>query len=162
MQPRLYFDDLLELSSLTLATTSQSGEPHAATVYFVCDDHLIFYFLSMPNSQHICDLATNPFAAITLDLATPRWQDIRGLQVRGRVREITSSTQKTVAWLRFLGKFPYVKDLELEVLKNRWYAFSPMWMRLIDNRVKLGYKQEWAGDELLRLIDEYKVPTHMK
>jgi len=106
MGQRLPFADLLELSSLTLATSSLGGEPHAATVYFVCDGHLIFYCLSASNSQHSRDLAANPCAALTLDWPTPRWQDIRGLQMRGRVRKVTPGAQKAAAWVRFLVKFP--------------------------------------------------------
>jgi uncharacterized protein YhbP (UPF0306 family) len=158
MGPRLPFAELLELSSLTLATASLGGEPHAATVYFVCDDRLIFYFLSAPNSQHSCDLAANPCAALTLDLPAPRWQDIRGLQVRGKVREVTSGAQQAAAWVRFLVKFPNVRDLETEVLKNRWYAFSPEWVRWIDNHIRFGHKQEWAGDGLLSLTGEQRLP----
>jgi uncharacterized protein YhbP (UPF0306 family) len=151
MSGRLPFSDLLELPALTLATSGPAGEPHAASVYFVCDDHLTFYFLSAPHSQHSRDLALCPSAAITVDPAVERWQDIRGLQMRGLASEVTSRAQVVVAWARYLAKFPYVKGLESEVLKNRWHAFSPQWVRWIDNRVRFGHKQEWSGDALRQL-----------
>jgi|WetSurMetagenome_2_1015567.scaffolds.fasta_scaffold920645_1 uncharacterized protein len=156
MTPRLPFSDVLELASLTLATSSPEGEPHAATVYFACEPHLIFYFLSAPTSQHSRDLAMNPRAAITVDSPVPHWQEICGLQMRGSAVEVATVAQKVAAWARFLVKFPYVQGLESEVLKNRWYAFSPEWVRWIDNRIRFGYKQEWSGDELRRLIEDHR------
>lgn len=156
MASGLPFEGALELSSLTLATSSPEGEPHAATVYFVYDPHLVFYFLSAPTSQHSRDLAANPKAAITVDAPVPHWQEICGLQMRGSVMEIVTAAQKLAAWARFLVKFPYVKGLESEVLKNRWYAFSPEWVRWTDNRIRFGYKQEWSGEKLRRLIEDHR------
>jgi uncharacterized protein len=148
MISRLPFADLLELPALTLATASLDKVPHAATVYFVCDDRLTLFFVSAPYSQHSRDLAQNSSAAITLYPPAHSWQEIRGLQMRGQATEVDSATQVVVAWARYLAKFPYVKGLESEVLKNRWYAFSPEWVRWIDNRIRFGHKQEWSGDEL--------------
>ena len=150
----LPFAELLALPALTLATVSPSGEPHAASVYFACDEKLAFYFLSAASSQHSRDLAAQPAAALTLEPFTPRWQEICGLQLRGMASELTAPLQQAAAWARYLRKFPYVKDLQLEVLKNRWYAFTPHWLRWIDNRVRFGYKMEWSGAELSRLIAE--------
>ena len=148
MPSRLPFADLLDLPALTLATSSPEGAPHAATVYFVCDDRLTFYFFSAPHSQHIQDLVQNPAAALTLDWPAGRWQEIRGLQLRGTVREVDSPVQAAAALARYLAKFPYVRGLEREILKNRWYTFSPEWLRWIDNRIRFGHKQEWSGAAL--------------
>ena len=149
----LPFAEVLELPALSLATVSAAGEPHAATVYFVCDPRtLALYFLSSPGSQHSLDLAAQPAAAVTIDPLAARWQEIRGLQLRGTVQELRQPGQQAAALARYLFKFPYVKDLQLEVLKNRWYAFAPVWLRWTDNRVRFGYKQEWSGEVLQRLI----------
>jgi uncharacterized protein YhbP (UPF0306 family) len=147
------FLDLLNLPSMTICTASLPAVPHAASVYFVADEHLSLYFLSAPSSQHVEDLAINPLAALTIEPLVEKWQEIRGLQLRGRVTEVPNGFQSVAGWTRYLSKFPYVKNLEIEVLKNRFYAFKPDWIRLIDNRVRFGYKQEWTGDELLRLCE---------
>jgi uncharacterized protein YhbP (UPF0306 family) len=151
MKSMLPFLDLLNLPSMTISTSTPQAVPHAATVYFVADDRLSLYFLSAPSSQHVRDLAVNPIAAITIDPLVERWQEIRGLQMRGRVAEVPNGFQSVTGWARYVAKFPYVKNLEIELLKNRFYAFKPDWIRLVDNRVRFGYKQEWSGDELLRL-----------
>ena len=127
--------------------------PHAATVYFVADEHLNLYFLSATSSQHVQDLAVNPLAAVTIEPLVDGWQEIRGLQMRGKVTELPNGFQSVAGWARYLAKFPYVKNLEIEVLKNRFYAFKPDWIRLVDNRVRFGYKQEWSGPELQHLCN---------
>jgi uncharacterized protein YhbP (UPF0306 family) len=145
---------LLDLSALTIATSSPEGNPHAATVYFVCDAGLIFYFLSARTSQHVGDLVVNSLAAITLFPLVPTWQEIRGLQMRGRVTEITSATQQTVARTRYQAKFPFLKDLDSEYIENLWWSFTPDWVRWTDNRLGFGFKQEWSGHDLHRLIED--------
>ncbi|MDR3573527.1 MAG: pyridoxamine 5'-phosphate oxidase family protein [Anaerolineaceae bacterium] len=147
----LPFSDLLDLPSMTICTSTPQGVPHAASVYFVADDRLSLYFLSAASSQHVQDVALNPLAAVTIEPLVDRWQEIRGLQMRGTIAEIPNGFQSVAGWARYLAKFPYVKNFEIEVLKNRFYAFKPGWVRLVDNRLRFGYKQEWSGDELLRL-----------
>jgi uncharacterized protein YhbP (UPF0306 family) len=153
MKSKLPFADLLDLPSMTICTSTPLAVPHAATVYFVAGDHLNLYFLSAPSSQHVRDLAVNPVAAVAIDPLVEKWQEIRGLQMRGKVTEIPNGFQSVAGWARFVAKFPYVKNLEIEVLKNRFYAFKPDWIRLVDNRVRFGYKQEWSGDELVQLCE---------
>jgi len=153
MNTKLPFLDLLDLPSMSLCTTGPQAEPHAAAVYFVADDQLCLYFLSAPSSQHIRDVAQNPLAAVTIEPVVKRWQEIHGLQLRGKVLEIPNGFQSLAGWARYLAKFPYVKDFDIEVLKNRFYAFKPDWIRLVDNRVRFGYKQEWSGDEILHLCE---------
>jgi len=159
MKAMLPFLDLLNSPSMTICTSTSQAVPHAAMVYFVADDRLNLYFLSAPSSQHVQDLAANPLAAITIDplaegsLRVEGWQEIHGLQMRGRVTEVPNGFQSVTDWVRYVAKFPYVKNLAIEVLKNRFYAFKPDWIRLVDNRVRFGYKQEWSGDELLRLCE---------
>ena len=89
--------------------------PHAASVYFVADEHLSLYFLSATSSQHVQDLALNPLAALTIEPLVARWQEIRGLQLRGKVSQIPNGFQSLASWARYLAKFPYVKILNRSV-----------------------------------------------
>ncbi len=153
MGNHLPFAELLTLYSLTIATVSQNGQPHAAAVYFVNDNQLNFYFISKPDSQHCLDLAANLLAAISISSPLSNWQNINGLQMRGKITEIVSIQQKLKAETLYQEKFPFVKTLQNEVAKNRWYVFSPEWLRWIDNRIHFGHKQEWFGNELIQLYE---------
>jgi hypothetical protein len=135
--------EFLLISTLTIATSDQGGEPHAAAVYFVADQALNIFFFSDPLSQHAQDVVQRPQAAIVIYPDCQDWQEIRGLQMRGEVRPIDPGVEWESAWLNYINKFPFVSALRELVARNQLYAFSPDWIRLVDNRRGFGFKQEW-------------------
>ena len=138
------FIDLLDLSTLTLATTGQAGEPHAAAVYFASDERLDLYFFSDSSSQHSLDIEHDERAAASLYPESRAWQEICGLQMRGTVRRVEPGAGWEQAWELYLAKFPFVAGLGTQVARNQLYVFQPYWIRLIDNRKGFGFKQEWV------------------
>ena len=42
----------------------------------------------------------------------------------------------------YKAKFPFVVEFEGEVSRSEFYRFVPKWIRLIDNKVQFGYKEE--------------------
>jgi uncharacterized protein len=137
------FTDLLDVSTMTIATSGASGEPHAAAVYFASDEQPNLYFFSDTESQHIRDIAQGGRAAVTIYPECFDWKDIRGLQLRGTVSRVPEGPAWENAWERYLAKFPFVSDLQVEIQANALYVFTPHWIRLVDNRQGFGYKQEW-------------------
>jgi uncharacterized protein YhbP (UPF0306 family) len=153
--------ELLAISTLTLATTGRDGQPHATPVYFASDmiitessppdpgflalnqGSLELFFFSDPLSQHGQDLADNPLAAAALSPPCYTWQEIRGLQLRGRAEKVTGAEQWERGWASYLAKFPFVSTLQDVVTRSTFYVFIPSWMRLVDNRRGFGYKREW-------------------
>lgn len=144
--------ELLSLSTMTLATTGAAGLPHASPVYFAAQptsttiipgEALYFYFFSDPQSQHGQDLALAQCAAAAIYPECSGWQDIRGLQMRGRVLLVEDRMEWDSAWQAYLHKFPFVSGMKDIVALNRLYAFLPDWIRLVDNRQGFGFKQEW-------------------
>ena len=144
------FEDLLALSTLTLATCGPDGEPHAAAVYFAASLSLApgelpqLYFFSHPDSQHSRDILANPRAAAACYPECYDWEDIRGLQMRGHVRQLAPGPEWEAAWACYLAKFPFVSGLKDVVAQNALYVFTPQWLRLVDNRRGFGFKQEWT------------------
>ena len=136
--------DLLTVSSMTLATCSPDGEPHAAPVYFAAAhlEPLQLYFFSDEDSQHARDLAQDPRAAAALYPETSGWRDIRGLQLRGLVTPVPQGPEWQTAWELYQAKFPFVSGLRAVVTRNQLYVFVPRWLRRLDNRLGLGYKEE--------------------
>lgn len=157
MQLTLFpFSEILALSTLTLATTSREGIPHAAPVYFVAvqtpvaalrgDDTVPFllYFLSEPDSQHCQNTVSTGLAAGAVYPDRTDWREIRGLQLRGRVRKIPEGPEWEAAFQAYRQKFPFVGALKEIVAQNVLYAFKPTWIRMVDNRRGFGFKQEWS------------------
>jgi uncharacterized protein len=136
---------LLEVSTLTLATVSPAGEPHAAPVYFaaVWRPHLELCFFSEEKTRHVQHLAQNPRLAAAIYPEASSWQDIRGLQLHGRAGRISPGPEWDQAWTAYTQKFPFVRGLKAVVARSDFYRLTPTWIRLVDNRQGFGYKQEW-------------------
>ena len=135
--------ELLQLATMTIATTGADGEAHAAAVYFAAGEDLALYFFSAADSQHSQDLRRRPQAAAAIYPQVTGWQAIRGLQLRGRAEALPSGAEWQAAWDVYAAKFPFVKALKSIVASNELYAFTPRWLRLVDNRRGFGFKQEW-------------------
>lgn len=140
---QLPVSEFLILSTMTIASSDRSGEPHAAAVYFAADEDLNFYYFSDPLSQHSQDLVPRPQAAVAIYPNGLDWQDIRGLQLRGDVRTVEPGPEWENAWVLYSNKFPFVAELKELVARNQLYVFIPTWVRLVDNRRGFGFKQEW-------------------
>jgi uncharacterized protein YhbP (UPF0306 family) len=136
-------ENLLGLSTMTLATTSRDGEVHAADVYFACGEQLDLYFFSDAESQHSMDLRGEERAAVTIHADRDRWEEILGLQMRGICSAIPETGKWKSGWDVYLAKFPFVSDLADLIKVNQLYAFSPHWVRLVDNSRGFGFKREW-------------------
>ena len=134
--------ELLALPVMSLATVGPSGEPHAAAVYFAADPANRLYFFSETTSQHARDLDGNPQAAVTIQPLVTGYREIRGLQLRGKVRPVPPGPEWDAAFTLYQAKFPFVNELKEEVAQNTLYVFTPGWMRLLDNRRGFGYKEE--------------------
>lgn len=135
--------EFTEITTMTIATTGETGEPHAAAVYFASDRRFKLFFFSSPLSTHSRDILADRRAAATIYPACRSWQDIRGLQLRGTVRQIPRGPDWEQAWEIFAAKFPFVAELRPVVADNEFYVFEPLWLRVIDNRLGFGHKQEW-------------------
>jgi uncharacterized protein YhbP (UPF0306 family) len=148
-------NELLKLPVMTLATCSPAGQPHAASVYFAALESfsknrtLRLVFFSAPESRHSQDIAAHPTAAGEIHAENHSWREIQGLQLHGEVQSIESKTEWEQGWQVYLQKFPFVSGLKIIVQKNKLYCFSVHWLRLVDNRRRFGFKQEWESNDQL-------------
>ena len=139
-------------NTLTLATTDGES-PWATAVFFASDARLNLYFVSDRRTQHGRNLADNGqvAGAVSSDCAT--WSEIRGLQLQGQVT-VLDGLARLAALKTYLAKFPDVssllerpRDKNEETIATRLreasiYRLSPDWIRLIDNGLGFGYKEE--------------------
>lgn len=138
------WNELLQTSTMSLATVGADGMPHAAAVYFAAGPDLQLFFFSAEDSQHARDLMRDPRAAAAIYPECFDWQDIRGLQLRGEAYPLERGPAWQAAWQLYCAKFPFVAGLKPIVARNLLYAFQPHWMRHVDNRRRFGFKEEWT------------------
>jgi len=143
------YAELFQVAAMTLSTLDPQSGPCAAPVYFVAleraESNLSWrlYYFSEAASQHAQNLARDGRAAAAIYPECRGGQDIRGLQLRGRVQAVTKEGEWDQAWRAYCAKFPFVAQLKPVVARNELYALTPDWIRLVDNRRGFGFKQEW-------------------
>jgi uncharacterized protein YhbP (UPF0306 family) len=132
---------LTQHSTLTLATVNVDGKPQSAPLFFACDDDTLIFF-SSPKSRHSLNIEVNGKAAVTVHNETWNWEEIAGVQMEGEAHLIPLGAARDHAWEIYKKKFPFVVEFEAEVSRSELYRFTPKWIRLIDNSVSFGYREE--------------------
>ena len=133
-------------STLTLATTAPGGLPQAAPLFFAAAADGSLLFVSGAASRHSSNIAANGRAAVTIYGDVRQWNEITGLQMEGSVGVIPPGPERDAAWDTYKAKFPFVVEFEDEVSRSSFYRFTPRWVRLVDNRVRFGHKEEFTVD----------------
>jgi len=143
---------LAEYNTLSLATHGSDG-PWVASVFYASDKDLNLYFVSDHRTRHGRDMATQAGVAAAINPDCSAWDDVRGLQLRGRV-EVLSGAARLGGIGHYLAKFSDVKrlfekprDKNEETIGQRLkaanlYRLTPEWIRLIDNSRWFGFKEE--------------------
>lgn len=134
---------LEETTTMVLATRMPDGTPRATPVYFAADDRLRLFFLSDPDSVHSRNLAASPQASAAIYPEEGNWRKLRGLQMTGQARALDGG-EADAARRVYAHRFPFVAELASAMAASRIYAFAPSWVRLIDNRRRFGFQQEWT------------------
>lgn len=143
---------LVAHTTASLATIGSDGV-WAASVFYASDDDLRLIFVTDPSTRHGRNLAAGGTVAATINADVSDWREIRGLQLEGTAA-VVPSAERDEAWRAYLSKFGAVQrmlespadDDERRIgLKLRTiplWRIEPKRMRLLDNRVRFGWKEE--------------------
>lgn len=131
---------------LTVAVTAADGQPYAAALFYVVDEKLRFYVVSDPATRHGQAMLARGVVAGTVQRDEQQWHEIQGVQFRGGCRQL-DGRERARAWLLYVARFPFVASgnvvLTGALAKTALWEIEPEWMRLIDNRLGFGHKEEW-------------------
>lgn len=139
-------------STLTLATAADTG-PWSAPVYYLFLEGR-FYFFSTTHSRHIKQaMGAGSRAAASLFDQAPSWQAIRGIQMSGMIEQIRSWPLSLKVIAAYLHRFPFTReffpdgsapdpDMFFSRFRARLFAFTPIEVHYIDNRLGFGTRQQ--------------------
>ena len=143
-------------TTMTLATVGPDGAPVAAAVFYAHDNALNLYFLSEERTQHGQNMLANSLAAATIHADGQDWRVIRGVQVRGTASLVAAGELAHAAAV-YGRRYAFVAALLAgsggpgvlggPLAKARFWVLRPTWIRLIDNTVRFGFKEEWRPDD---------------
>jgi uncharacterized protein YhbP (UPF0306 family) len=118
-------------NTLTLATASPAGTPHAATFLYVNDGPLLFFWskAATASSRHI---EQNPLVSFTVDEYTSDLTQTRGVQGTGECSVLLSGEQIARVADLFGQKFPSLSPGA--TMSISFYRITPTEIQFIDNR----------------------------
>ena len=138
-------------NTLTLAP-AEGGAAWAAPVYYVFVKPA-FYFLSSPDSIHIYEALHGGQAAGSVHAAASTWQEIKGLQMNGKIRAVKPGLEAVKVLRAYLKKYPFTTDffkdnqsLNLDTFAKRFgvklYGFIPSLVYYLDNQIRFAFREE--------------------
>jgi uncharacterized protein YhbP (UPF0306 family) len=107
--PPEVFDYLAQHNTLTLATASSSGLPHAATEVYV-NDGLLLYFCTRPDTTTARNIEQNPAVSFAVDSYEPDWTKTTGIQGNGEANVLLRSSDISQVVKLFRDKFSTLAD----------------------------------------------------
>jgi uncharacterized protein YhbP (UPF0306 family) len=117
-------------NTLTLATTTASGLPHAATMVYV-GDGITLYFCTRPDGTTARNIDQNPTVAFTIDEYSADWSKTKGIQGRGECQVLLNPADiKRVVGL-FRQRFSFLS--EAKTTNVSFYRIVPAELQYIDN-----------------------------
>jgi uncharacterized protein YhbP (UPF0306 family) len=127
------------------------GTPQVCAVWYVHNIQLDLYFLTSLTTLHGRTLERGGEIAFTINQDDQDWRLIRGLQGRGNVSMLENPKELQDYWELYCKKYPFVRDqftdLVVALQKTKLWKISPTWLRLIDNSIEFGHKEEWSNVE---------------
>ncbi len=129
--PGEVLDYLSAQNTLTLATASPSGTPHAATFLYVNDGPSL-YFWSKASTESSRHIEQNPLVAFTIDEYTDDLSLTRGVQGIGECSPLLSGEHIARVADLFGQKFPSLSPGA--TMSISFYRITPTEVQVIDNR----------------------------
>ena len=128
--PPHVLDYLRAEATVTLATATRTGVPHAATMVYVADG-ITLYFCTRPDSTTARNVAQNPSVAFTVDQYSADWAQTRGVQGSGECHVLLNAAEiKRVVGL-FRSRFSFLSP-ETTTANLSVYRIVPSELRFID------------------------------
>jgi uncharacterized protein YhbP (UPF0306 family) len=124
-----------------------AGEPAAADLYFVADEHLHLDFLSEHGTRHAAHIGSGARVSATIHGQAWDWRDIRGVQLAGECHPLTSTRERTAALARYGRKFSFLGAFAALLPRHTLFRITPTWIRWLDNSAGFGYRQEWIRQD---------------
>ena len=150
----------------TISIATVAGEElWSASVFYVSDQKLNIYFISFDESKHIQGILKDKRVSATINQDVSDWMQIKGLQLQGVAykvpeqlrKDILNAYRKKFDSINRLLELPETDD-EKKIAKQfnsiSLFCFEPHWIRLLDNSLGFGSKEEIELKNQTWLIQE--------
>jgi hypothetical protein len=146
--PRSVLDYLASGKTVTLATASPDGNPHAATFMYVNDGPTL-YFWARPTSTTAAHLGSNPRTSFAIDEYVEDWNRAKGIQGMGKTERVVSGDEVAKAVGLFADKFPSPSS-GASTTNISFFKVTPSALQFIDNSGVTSVSEEEFGMDFHR------------
>jgi uncharacterized protein YhbP (UPF0306 family) len=146
--PQPVLDYLRDENTITLATASPDGNPHAST-FMYANDGLVIYFWARPKSATAEHLEVNRRVAFSIDEYVPDWNKAKGIQGQGECTRIDGGDELSRAIALLGDKFPSPRS-SASTVNIAFFKIVPSEIQYIDN----------AGSDIHLSGDDFGVDFH--
>jgi uncharacterized protein YhbP (UPF0306 family) len=129
--PQQVLDYLSSQKTVTLATASADGTPHASTFMYVNDGPTL-YFWSRPSSTTAAHLQSNPRISFAIDEYVADWNKSKGIQGDGLSTPVTAGDDLAKVVGLFANKFPSSSS-GASTTNISFFEIRPTALQFIDN-----------------------------
>lgn len=140
--PEHVLNYLREQPTLTLATASPAGVPHATTLIYVNDGPTIWIW-TRPDTSTARHMEQNPLVSFAIDEFTPNLQGTKGIQGAGDAQVVLNPSEVKQAKERFESKYPSLGGALSANIS--FFRISPSELLFIDNTAGSGKDQGHGG-----------------
>jgi uncharacterized protein YhbP (UPF0306 family) len=140
--PQPVLDYLGAEKTVTLATASTDGVPHASTFMYV-NDGMSLYFWARPTSTTAAHIESNARVSFAIDEYVSDWNKAKGIQGDGECKRVTDGDSIARAVGLFAEKFPSPSS-SASTTNITFFEISPSALHFIDNE---GASVSLGGDD---------------
>ena len=120
---------------MQLATVAY-GQPWLCTLYYITDDGLNFYWLSLPSRRHSKEIVTHNKVAATIPVNFVKGEKVVGIQVQGKAEQLQSDSSSKRYIEEYANKFnrtkEWVNDFCNDKTDHKLYKLTPTLFVLFD------------------------------
>jgi uncharacterized protein YhbP (UPF0306 family) len=136
-------DELLRSqSTMVLSTCDGAGQAHATPLFYLSGAELELYWFSSRTSLHSRNVEVVPEVSAAIHVPTERWQEIRGVLMRGSVERVTNRLRRKEISREYRERFQLGDLFGVAMARSSLYVLRPRWIRYLDNTRHFGFKFE--------------------
>jgi uncharacterized protein YhbP (UPF0306 family) len=129
--PQRVLDYLGSQKTVTLATATPEGAPHASTFMYVNEGSTL-YFWARPTSTTAGHIQGNPRISFAIDEYVENWNKAKGIQGKGRSQPVSAGDEVARVVGLFAEKFPSPSS-GASTTNIAFFKIEPTELRFIDN-----------------------------
>jgi uncharacterized protein YhbP (UPF0306 family) len=136
MEVKDLITDYISVHYMMQLATVNDNQPWCSTVYYVSDDKLNLYWLSLPTRRHSQEREINDTVASAIPINFVNGEKVVGIQIEGSAKKLESNDSKRSIIEEYAKQFnrttQWVNDFCNNKTDHRLYKLTPRLIVLFD------------------------------